>query len=87
MFAFDSIDKSSWGGDRANADDRAMADVVNSCWIAFIKMDAGQRSFECGGVFSWNAFGDAAEAAIFNGNGAQMVPAGELPDGPPENKQ
>ena len=82
MFAFDSIDQSSWGGDKADAADREMAALVNSCWLAFIKMDQGERAFRCSDGFEWNAFESGGEAALIENSGLRMVPAGDLPDGP-----
>ncbi|WP_225871506.1 carboxylesterase/lipase family protein [Qipengyuania atrilutea] len=87
MFAFDSIDQSSWGGERADADDRAMAAKVNSCWIAFIKMAPGQRTFECADGFTWNAYEKGGNAAIIANGGLEMAPADELPDGPPKQTE
>ena len=87
MFAFDSIDQSSWGGERADADDRATADAVNSCWLAFIKMPPGERAFTCGQGFEWTAYQAGGNAAAIENTGLRMVPADGLPDGPNKTRE
>lgn len=84
MFAFDTIDQSSWGGDRADATDRALAKVMNGCWTAFVKMAPGSRTLRCGNGFDWKPFGTAGEAAEFRSGGPVIVDARTLPDGPPK---
>ncbi|MGB7372251.1 carboxylesterase/lipase family protein [Erythrobacter sp.] len=85
MFTFDSIDQSSWGGDRADAADRALAEKVNGCWVAFMKMAPDARSFECADGFEWQAYRPGGEAALIEATGPEMAPADELPDGPEED--
>lgn len=85
MFTFGSIDQSSWGGDRADAADRALADTVNGCWVAFVKMAPDARSFECAGGFEWQAYRPGGEVALIETTGPQMAPADALPDGPEED--
>ena len=85
MFTFDSIDRSSWGGDNADATDRALADTVNGCWVAFVKMASDARSFECGDGFAWQAYRPGGEAALIETTGPTMAPADALPDGPEED--
>jgi len=85
MFTFDSIDRSSWGGDRADAADRALADTVNGCWVAFVKMAPGARAFECGDGFAWAAYRPGGDAALIETTGLRMAPADALPDGPEED--
>lgn len=87
MFAFDSIDQSSWGGERADAADRDTADAVNSCWIAFVKMDPASRSFDCAGGFTWGAYRKGGNAAVIDRGGFRMTAADELPDGPPKTEK
>ncbi|QKG72201.1 carboxylesterase/lipase family protein [Erythrobacter mangrovi] len=82
MFSFDSIDRSSWGGEHADATDRAIARTVNSCWIAFMKMSPGERSFKCGNGFEFRPYGEGGDAARFQTGGPVMAPADGLPDGP-----
>tara|TARA_B100000678_G_scaffold264226_1_gene247597 strand:+ start:1679 stop:3097 length:1419 start_codon:yes stop_codon:yes gene_type:complete len=84
MFTFDSIDRSSWGGDRADAADRALADKVNGCWVAFVKMAADATSFTCAGGFAWQPYRAGGEAALIESGGLKMAPADALPDGPEE---
>lgn len=82
MFAFDSIDQSSWGGERADAADRELAKKVNGCWVAFIKMPAGAQSFECADGFVWEPYEKGGQAALIETDGLRMAPADALPDGP-----
>ncbi|WP_375289209.1 carboxylesterase/lipase family protein [Qipengyuania sp.] len=84
MFTFDSIDRSSWGGERADETDRALAAKVNSCWVAFIKMAPGARSFACGNGFVWEAYQPGGDVALIESGGLRMAPADALPDGPEE---
>jgi para-nitrobenzyl esterase len=89
MFSFDTIDTSSWGMSatgKADAADRAMAQKVNSCWVAFYKMDPKSKSLSCAGGFSWPAYTDAADdAAQFTNAGPKLAKAKTLPSGPPQN--
>ena len=82
MFTFDSIDKSSWGGERADSVDRNLAAKVNACWAAFIKMPAGARSFECADGFVWQPYEQGGQAVLIETDGLRMAPADALPDGP-----
>ena len=84
MFAFDTIDMSSWGGDRADATDRALARKMNSCWVAFAKMPAESRRFTCADGFTWQP-ASGSQAAVFAGSGPTMQNASEFPDGPPRD--
>ena len=83
MFTFDTIDKSSWGGAKADATDRSLAKKMNSCWVAFAKMPSGSRQLSCADGFEWTPFGKAGETAEFRTNGPVAVDARTLPDGPP----
>ena len=85
MFTFDSIDRSSWGGESADAADRALAETVNGCWVAFVKMASDARSFECGDGFEWQAYRPGGEVALIETTGPRMAPADALPDGPEED--
>jgi para-nitrobenzyl esterase len=86
MFAFDSIDTSSWGqgkSGKANAEDRAVAKRVNSCWIAFYKMDPKAKAFTCADGFSWPAYTDKGdEAAQFTAT-PKLVKSRTIRNGPP----
>ncbi|MAQ29007.1 MAG: carboxylesterase [Erythrobacter sp.] len=84
MFTFDSIDRSSWGGDRADQADRALANTVNECWVAFVKMAPGARSFACGDGFEWQPYRAGGNVALIETDGLRMAPADGLPDGPEE---
>jgi para-nitrobenzyl esterase len=85
MFAFDSIDTSSWGMSatgKANDADRAVAKKVNSCWVAFYKMDPKAKSFTCADGFTWPAYTDAGdEAAEFTAT-PRLVKSKTIPNGP-----
>ncbi|MXP08956.1 carboxylesterase family protein [Altererythrobacter halimionae] len=85
MFTFDSIDRSSWGGERADVADRALAGQVNRCWLAFVKMAPDARSFECADGFAWQAYRPGGEVALIEMTGPQMAPADALRDGPKED--
>ena len=86
MFTFDSIDQSSWGGERADAADRALASTVNECWVAFVKMAPGARSFECGAGFEWQPYREGGDVALIETGGLRMAPADGLPDGPEQEE-
>ncbi|MCR2833514.1 carboxylesterase family protein [Qipengyuania sp. RS5-5] len=81
MFAFDSIDQSSWGGAKADTDDRAVALQVNSCWVAFAKLVPGSRTIECADGFTWQPY-LKGETARFTTSGPEMADGREYPDGP-----
>ena len=82
MFAFDSIDRSSWGGERADDTDRALAQAVNGCWAAFIKMPADARSFTCADGFEWQPYEAGGNAVLIDTDGLRSAAADALPDGP-----
>lgn len=86
MFAFDSIDMSSWGGDNADEADRALARKVNDCWVAFVKSAADARNFTCANGFQWQPYKTGGQVALFEGDGARLAPADDLPDGPPKEE-
>ncbi len=86
MFTFDSVDTSSWGQTatgKADAADRAMAKKVNSCWVAFYKMDPKGKSLTCADGFAWPAYTDAADNAAQFGPEIKLVKSKTLPNGPP----
>lgn len=86
MFSFDSMDTSGWARSAAgtvNAADRAVARVVNSCWIAFYKMDAKAKSFTCANGVEWPAYTEANDAAMKFTDKAQIVKSQGIPAGPP----
>jgi para-nitrobenzyl esterase len=87
MFAFDSIDTSSWGqtaAGQADAADRAMAKKVNSCWVAFYRMDPKAKSLTCADGFTWPAYTDAADDAAQFGPAIKVVKSKTIPNGPPQ---
>lgn len=81
MFAFDTIDQSSWGGDKADERDRAIAREMNSCWVAFAKMAAGSRQIDCADGFAWMPYSEG-QTARFTSEGPVMADGREYPDGP-----
>lgn len=86
MFTFDSIDTSSWASSRsgkADAADREVAKLVNSCWIAFYKMDPRAKSLTCANGVTWPAYTDAADDAMQFTNQARLVKSKTIPNGPP----
>lgn len=88
MFSFNAVDTSSWGASasgKANDADRAMAAKVNSCWVAFYKMDPKAKSLTCADGFVWPAYTDAADdAAQFQNTGPKVVKSKPIPNGPPQ---
>ncbi|MXO89878.1 carboxylesterase family protein [Altererythrobacter aquaemixtae] len=84
MFAFDSIDTSSWGGKRADDRDRAIARQVNSCWVAFVKLPADTRTIDCADGFAWKPYVEG-ETARFTSDGFELADGREFPDGPAQD--
>jgi len=85
MFSFDSVDTAAWAhGKSGNADDsdRAYAKKVNSCWIAFYKMDPKAKSLTCAEGVTWPAYTEANDAAMQFGEKAQIVKSTAIPNGP-----
>lgn len=86
MFTFDSIATSSWAhtpaGD-ANDADRAVGKLVNSCWVAFFKMDPKAKSLTCGDGFVWPAYTDAADEAAQFSDKPKVVKSKTIRNGPP----
>jgi len=86
MFSFDSMDTSGWAmskAGKADAADRAVGKLVNSCWIAFYKMDAKAKSFTCANGVTWPAFTEANDSAMKFTDKAQIVKSQSIPAGPP----
>jgi para-nitrobenzyl esterase len=86
MFSFDSIDTSSWAVSatgKADDADRAVAKLVNSCWIAFYKMDVKAKSFSCANGVTWPAYTEADDQAMQFKDKAQLVKSKSLRNGPP----
>jgi para-nitrobenzyl esterase len=83
MFAFDSLDTSSWGGDKVNATDLAVAKRVNSCWIAFIKAPANAKTLTCAGGFTWPAYTAETDQVAAIGETFSVKKGADIPDGPP----
>lgn len=86
MFTFDSIDTSGWAvsaSGKADAADRAVAKLVNSCWIAFYKMDPQAKSLTCANGVSWPAYTDAGDDALQFKDKPQLVKSKTISNGPP----
>jgi para-nitrobenzyl esterase len=86
LFAFDSPDTSSWSvsaGGTVNDQDRAVAKRVNSCWVAFYKMNPNEKSFTCADGFSWPAYTDVDDQAARFEQTPTLVKSKSLPNGPP----
>lgn len=86
MFAFDSLPTSSWStgpGGTVNDKDRAVAKRVNSCWVAFYKMDPKATSLTCADGFTWSAYTDAGDDAAQFGETPKLVKSKTIPNGPP----
>ncbi|MDM7956970.1 carboxylesterase family protein [Blastomonas sp.] len=82
MFTFDSIDLSTWGGEKADATDRTIARQMNACWVAFARQPKDARTLDCGNGFAWKPFGKAGETAVFGSKGPVMTSGLDMPDGP-----
>ncbi len=86
MFAFDSAPTSSWStgpGGGVNDKDRAVAKRVNSCWVAFYKMDPKAKSLTCADGFTWPAYTDAGDETAQFGETPKLVKSKTIPNGPP----
>jgi para-nitrobenzyl esterase len=86
LFSFDSPDTSSWAasaGGKLDDDGRAVAKRVNSCWVAFYKMDPQAKSFTCADDFTWPAYTDADDDAVRFEDVPKLVKSKTLPNGPP----
>jgi para-nitrobenzyl esterase len=86
LFSFDSPDTSSWSasaGGKIDDEGRAVAKRVNSCWVAFYKMDPKAKSFTCADGFSWPAYTDAEDKAVRFENVPKLVDSKSIPNGPP----
>jgi para-nitrobenzyl esterase len=86
LFAFDSPDTSSWAasaGGKINDDDRAVAKLVNSCWVAFYKMEPDAKSFTCADGFTWPAYTDSDDKAVRFEDVPKLVESKTIPNGPP----
>jgi para-nitrobenzyl esterase len=83
VYAFDSWDFSSSGDPKVNATDRAVSKRVNSCWVAFFKMDPKAKSLTCADGFNWPAYTDAGDDAARFEETPKLVKSKSLPSGPP----
>ena len=83
VYAFDSWDFSSSGDPKVNATDRAVSKRVNSCWVAFFKMDPKAKSLTCADGFTWPAYTDAGDDAARFEEKPKLVKSKTLPSGPP----
>jgi para-nitrobenzyl esterase len=86
LFSFDSADTSSWAasaGGKINDQDRAVAKRVNSCWVAFYKMDPKEQSFTCADGFTWPAYTEAEDNAVRFEDEPKLVESKTIPNGPP----
>ncbi len=85
MFAFNSLDTSSWAvsaNGKVNDQDRAVGKLVNSCWLAFYKMDPKAKSFTCANGVTWPSYTDTSDDAMQFTAKAQVVKSKPIPDGP-----
>jgi para-nitrobenzyl esterase len=86
MYAFNSIDTSSWAkgpNGKAGEKERAVAKRVNACWVAFFKMDPKAKSLTCADGFSWPAYTAANDAVAEFKETPVVAKASAIPDGPP----
>ena len=68
---------------RSNDKDKAVAKRVNSCWVAFFKMDPKAKSLTCADGFTWPAYTDAGDDAAQFGDTPKLVKSKTIPNGPP----
>lgn len=86
MFSFDSIDTSGWAmskSGKADTADRDVAKLVNSCWVAFYKMDPKSKSFTCANGTAWPAYTDAGDDAMQFKAKPALVKSKTISNGPP----
>jgi para-nitrobenzyl esterase len=86
LFSFDSPDTSTWSasaGGKINDEGRAVAKRVNSCWVAFYKMDPQAKSFTCADGFTWPAYTDEEDKAVRFEDVPKLVESKTIPNGPP----
>ncbi|MAI89996.1 carboxylesterase family protein [Ponticaulis sp.] len=82
MFTFDSLETSSWGAGMTEAQDEAYADIVNSCWTNFMKMDPASTSISCANGFEWPAYSAETNAVAVFDEEITVGDASAIPDGP-----
>ena len=68
---------------RADHMDYSVAKQVNSCWIAFYKMDPKAKSFTCANGFNWPAYTEAGDEAAQFTDRPRVVKSKTIPNGPP----
>ncbi len=86
LFSFDSPDTSSWAasaGGKIDDEGREVAKRVNSCWVAFYKMDPQEKSFTCADGFTWPAYTEADDQAVRFEDVPKLVDSKTIPNGPP----
>jgi len=86
MFSFDSLATSSWAmtaNGKADAMDISVAKQMNSCWVAFYKMDPKAKSLTCADGFNWPAYTDAADDAAQFADKPRLVKSKSVRNGPP----
>jgi para-nitrobenzyl esterase len=86
MFTFDSLDTSSWAqtaNGKADYMDYTVAKQMNSCWVAFFKMDAKAKSFTCANGFNWPAYTEAGDDAAQFADKPRLVKSKTIRNGPP----
>ncbi len=83
VYSFDSWNYSSSGDPRVNETDRAVSKRVNSCWVAFYKMDPKAKSLTCADGFTWPAYTEASDDAARFEDKPKLVKSKSLPNGPP----
>lgn len=63
-YVFDTLTLDRRIGERATAQDRAVAAYIHSCWVAFAKLAASATSLSCADGFDWPARTDANGHAV-----------------------
>lgn len=85
MFSFDSINTSSWGGNKVDNKDRQTAKKINSCWVAFMKAPRNATELTCADGFTWPAHTAENDAVADLSASPSVRKAADQPDSPPRS--
>ncbi|CAN5226254.1 hypothetical protein BH11PSE2_BH11PSE2_17150 [soil metagenome] len=63
-YVFNTVNSDRTGGSRMTDKDKAVAERVHSCWVAFVKAQLGARSLTCADGFIWPARSDDNQKTV-----------------------
>jgi para-nitrobenzyl esterase len=63
-YVFNTVTADRTGGSRMTEKDKAVAERVHSCWVAFAKMPKGATSVRCADGFNWPARTEANKKTV-----------------------